>query len=144
LVIKVDVEGHEESFFEGARQTIALRRPDIISEVTSNYAEGPVAFLKEKGYRFYQITDRGLGPSEALTPAIREPFVFLNFLLSARPQEEIADLFDRIKDKVERIDLTQTSKCVSLEMIQKLRSRQSIAAPHPIGHETPDLPVTSL
>jgi FkbM family methyltransferase len=125
LVVKVDVEGHEESFFRGARHAVASLKPDFITEVTFDHCEETVSFLQAAGYRFYQITDQGLLEAEALTPVIREPFVFLNYLLSRRPRQEVADLFDRIKARVQRIDLTQTSKFVDPAMIQKLRSRRS-------------------
>jgi len=124
LIVKVDVEGHEESFFRGARRAVASLKPDVITEVTFDHSAETVSFLQDTGYRFYQITDQGLLESEELTPVIREPFVFLNYLLSGRPRQEVADLFDRIKARVQRIDLTQTSKFVDPAMIQKLRSRR--------------------
>jgi FkbM family methyltransferase len=124
LVVKVDVEGHEESFFNGARHTIASAKPDLITEVTFDHGEETVSFLRETGYRFYQITDQGLIESGDLTPVIREPFVFLNYLLSAKPRQEVSDLLDHIRGRVKQIDLRQTSKLVDHAMIQKLRSRQ--------------------
>ncbi len=125
LVVKVDVEGHEESFFRGARRSATSLKPDFITEVTFDHGGETVTFLQDTGYRFYQITDEGLLEAEELTPVIREPFIFLNYLLSCKPRREVADLFDRIKARVQRIDLTQTSKFVDPAMIQKLRSRRS-------------------
>ncbi|HUR22059.1 MAG TPA: FkbM family methyltransferase, partial [Vicinamibacterales bacterium] len=113
LVIKVDVEGHEEAFFRGARNTLAARRPDIITEVTLNYSREAVALLKSLGYRFYQVTDEGLLEAATLAPKVRGNFVFLNYLLSAQPREKVAALFQRIAPAVQRIDLTRTSKCLA-------------------------------
>jgi FkbM family methyltransferase len=122
LLIKVDVEGHEAAFFKGARRTISTLKPDIISEVTLHNEDLPLDFLSESGYRFYQITDRGLEPSKKLATIIRGRFRFLNFLLSARPEHEVAGLFRRIQSRVRRIDLKQTSKYVPAEMLQRFQS----------------------
>ena len=121
MVIKVDVEGHEAAFFKGAERTIALSKPEIITEVTLHQEELPISFLKQQGYRFYQITDQGLLPSEELSAVTRGRFRFLNSLLSTRPEREIADLFRRIQPRVRGIDLTQTSKCVSEEMLHRFQ-----------------------
>lgn len=37
MLLKVDVEGHETAFFNGARETIRRHKPDIITEVTTCY-----------------------------------------------------------------------------------------------------------
>ncbi len=122
LVIKVDVEGHEAAFFKGAEQTIALRKPDIITEVTLHQEDLPISFLKHLGYRFYQITDQGLLPSEELAPVTRGRFRFLNCLLSVQPEDKITALFRRIQPRVKKIDLTQTSKCVTPELLQRFQT----------------------
>jgi FkbM family methyltransferase len=124
LLIKVDVEGHEEAFFRGARRTIAARRPDILTEVAAPYDPAAVAFLEDDGYGFYPITDEGLLRAGALEPVVRGPFVFLNYLLSPRPERELQDLYRRIRDQVRKIDLAQTSKCADSRMLQQLRTRQ--------------------
>ncbi|HWF17990.1 MAG TPA: FkbM family methyltransferase [Verrucomicrobiae bacterium] len=121
LLIKVDVEGHEAAFFKGAQRTISSFKPDIISEVTLRRDAVPLALLKELGYSFYQITDHGLLPTEELAMVIRGQFRFLNCLLSARPASEVAELFNRIQPRVRRIDLTQTSKFVPAEMLQRFQ-----------------------
>jgi FkbM family methyltransferase len=128
LVIKVDVEGHEAAFFKGAEQTIALHRPDIITEVTLHQEELPISFLKQTGYRFYQITDQGLLPTEELIAVTRGRFRFLNCLLSVQPEEKVAALFRRIQPYVQKIDLTQTSKCVSQELLERFQTRRDKAS----------------
>ena len=110
LLIKVDVEGHEAAFFRGARQTLYLRQPDIIAEVALPYDDDTTALLAGAGYRFYPITDQGPVEVAELKPTVRGQFVFLNYLLSARPREEVAAAFDRIAARVRQIDLRNTSK----------------------------------
>ncbi|HVM49150.1 MAG TPA: FkbM family methyltransferase [Candidatus Acidoferrum sp.] len=127
LVLKVDVEGHEPAFLRGASQTIANRKPDIILEVTGPMDRERAAFLKDTGYAFYQITDQGLQRADELTLVVRGRFLFLNYLLSARPAAEVAALFKCIEPRVRRLDLTRTSKCVAPEMIERLRDRQATA-----------------
>lgn len=124
LVIKVDVEGHEDAFFEGARQTLAFRKPDIIAEVAVNYGRHTASLLKDNGYRLYQITDRGLLEAETLAPVVREPFVFLNYLLSTKPKSQIAEVFRRIEDRVRQIDLIHTSKHADYHALQQMKVRQ--------------------
>lgn len=125
LVVKVDVEGHEEAFLEGARQTLAFRKPDLITEVAVNYGSGAMSLLKDNGYRFYPITDQGLNETETLTPVVREPFVFLNYLLSTKSPPEVRAVFSRIEERVRKIDLTQTSKHADFHALQQMKARQN-------------------
>jgi FkbM family methyltransferase len=125
LVLKVDVEGHESAVMEGAEQTIAKHRPDIILEVTEPLDREPAAFLKRAGYGFYQITDAGLLRAEHLTLVVRGRFLFLNYLLSARPARQVAELFERIEPRVRKLDLKSTSKFVAPEMLERLQARQT-------------------
>jgi hypothetical protein len=129
LVIKLDAEGHEESVLKGARKTLDSLRPDIVTEVTLDYGRETTALLREAGYHFYPITDRGLVESDALVPVVRDRFVFLNCLLSARPANEIGSLFHRIEPAVRSIDLTQTSKYLDPLSLQQFRARRSAARP---------------
>jgi FkbM family methyltransferase len=122
MLIKVDVEGHEAAFFKGAQSTIATHKPDIITEVTLRRDSIPLSFLSVLGYRFYQITDQGLLRTEELAMVIRGQLRFLNCLLSARPPSEIAELFRFIEPRVRRIDLTQTSKFVPPELLNRFHS----------------------
>jgi FkbM family methyltransferase len=128
LLIKVDVEGAEERFFAGARRTMGIYRPDIICEVAIPISPHSVAFAKDLGYRFYQIADDGLVQSPTLVPNIRGDLLFLNYLLSPRPPEQLAQLFDRIRPKVRDIDLRQTSKFVCPAHIE--RAQRQLPAPH--------------
>jgi FkbM family methyltransferase len=127
LVIKVDVEGHEAAFFRGAQHTIETRKPDIICEVTAAQDRLTRSFLKDSGYRFYQITEAGLLPSEHLRLVVRNGLVFLNYLLSARPPAEISRLFDRVADQVGKLDLTRSSKRVSAELLAGMLARERTA-----------------
>ena len=130
-LIKVDVEGHEEAFFRGARQTLISLQPDIITEVALSYGDELTGLLRESGYRFYPITDQGLHESDRLMPVVRGQFVFLNYLLSARPAQEIAELFESIREHLKRIDLTQTSKFLDRASLQNFSARQNGGKPQP-------------
>jgi FkbM family methyltransferase len=123
VIIKVDVEGHEGPLFRGAPKTIARFKPDIITEVTHTENPEMIAMLKAEGYRFYQITDQGLLPSDELRLVVRDRFVFLNHLLTMRPPRDVEMLFNRIRARVARIDLTQTSKCVAPELLSEMLVR---------------------
>jgi FkbM family methyltransferase len=57
-VIKVDIEGHEDEFFAGAKRTIELCRPIIFMEVNNYFyrrkgasLEASIAYLRNSGYR---------------------------------------------------------------------------------------------
>lgn len=132
-LIKVDVEGHELAFFHGAAVTIAATKPDIIAEVTQDFDPELVSFLAQLGYRFYPITNEGLVASEAIGPVIRGRFVFLNYLISAKPPEEIARVFAAIAPRVRKIDLRRTSKYLSPEALERF-ARRSAAAPSVSGN----------
>jgi len=69
-----------------------------------------------------QLDKRMIDPATG-RPIARAPFVFLNHLLSARPPEEVALVFNRIKERVRRIDLTKTSKLADPTVLQMAMSR---------------------
>jgi FkbM family methyltransferase len=125
LLMKVDVEGHEASFFRGAIETLQNRQPDIICEITGSPDEEITAILRQAGYRFYQITDEGFLPSSELKLVVRGRFLFFNYLVSAKPPEQVKAIFQRIQHRVGEIDLAQTSKCVDPDMIRYLQARES-------------------
>jgi FkbM family methyltransferase len=108
LVLKVDAEGNEAAVLAGALQTLTSIKPDIVVEVAQQ-GQRP-AFLAELGYRAYSITDHGLLETSTWAPHVRGPFVFLNQLLTTRPPGVVADLFNQIKGRVRRVDLSKTSK----------------------------------
>jgi FkbM family methyltransferase len=125
LLIKVDVEGHEAAFFRGALETLKNRRPDILCEITGRPEEAVTEFVRRAGYSFYQVTEAGLLPSEDLTLNVRGPFLFLNYLLSTRPEVEITQLSRVIQRRASEINLRETSKFVAPEMIERLNARQT-------------------
>lgn len=110
LVLKVDIEGCESAFFNGAAQTIASFKPDIILEVLYEQDPRIVGHLKSLGYRFYPVTDQGLVELEAPKLIKRFPFLFLNHLLSARPKPELEAIFNRVRAQTQTINLLNTSK----------------------------------
>jgi hypothetical protein len=110
LVIKVDIEGHESAFFRGASHTIAAKKPDIVLEVLYDQDPRLISELKTLGYHFYPITDQGLVELEAPRLIKRFPLLFLNHLLSARPREELAGIFNRAREATRNLNLLETSK----------------------------------
>lgn len=128
LVVKVDVEGHEEAFFWGAQKTLLAHLPDIVTEVTLDYSSGALAMLRRMGYRFYQITDQGLIEASFVVPKVRGNFVFLNYLFSAKSREEVEGLFQRIAPEVRKIDLRATSKYLDRKAVKKFRERSATAS----------------
>jgi FkbM family methyltransferase len=110
VVMKVDVEGHEEALLDGAHQAIASYKPDLILEVLAGYSPRSTAFLKELGYRFFPITNEGFIEAPELTAIPPKPFLFFNYIASTRPSSEIARLFHSITPEVEKINFYQTSK----------------------------------
>jgi FkbM family methyltransferase len=132
LIMKVDVEGHEEALFRGMPRTLAAHRPDIITEVTLKYQPEMVSNLARAGYRFFQITDRGFNESPTLVPVVRDRFVFLNYLLTTKTTAQVAELFSRLEPAIRRIDLTETSKFLSLPELERFleRIKQADSEPH--------------
>lgn len=109
-LMKVDVEGHEAAFLNGARATIARHKPDLILEVLEGYSGEHSSFLKDQGYRFYPITDQGFSEADELKRIPAKPFHFLNYVVSARPRDEISAIFRQIQPRVEKLNLYETCK----------------------------------
>lgn len=131
FLMKVDVEGHEPAFFEGAEETLRRHRPDIIAEAAMPYPEKTIALLESCGYRFLQITDGGLTPCAAPTAVMRDSLVFLNCLLTTRPGAEVAALSADLKAQAKSIDLLQTSKRADARVLDRCRSVFAVPQPEP-------------
>jgi FkbM family methyltransferase len=110
MVIKVDIEGHEGAFMRGAMETIRRYKPDIVLEVVEDQDPAWVAELKSLGYRFYPITDREFTETDAPRLIKRFPLLFLNYLISARPREELAQIFERMEPQIRAMNLLDSSK----------------------------------
>lgn len=117
LLVKLDVEGNETAVLSGMREALAAFQPDIVVEVAQLGQCPP--FLTECGYRSYSITDQGLLETSSWSPHVRGSFIFLNQLLTTRPPEVVADLFDRIKDRVKQLDLTKSSKLADAAVLRR-------------------------
>ncbi len=122
VLIKVDVEGHEPAFFEGAEETLRRLKPDIVAEAAVPYPERTIALLRRCGYHFHQITDEGLRPCAAPATFVRGPLVFLNCLLSTRPEAELAELSDHLRTHSARIDFRKTSKLADPRVMERSRA----------------------
>ncbi len=135
LVIKVDIEGHEPAFFRGAANTLSARKPDIILEVLYDQDPDLISWLKSLGYHFYPITDGGLVELDAPRLVKRFPFLFLNHLLSARPREEIAEIFRQVAEATRNINLLTTSKHFPKEEWPLLWQNQPSQASDKAAHQ---------
>jgi FkbM family methyltransferase len=122
LLVKVDVEGHEPAFFAGAEQTLRRHQPDIIAEAAVPYPEHTIALLRRCGYHFHQITDEGLRPCAAPATSVRGPLVFLNCLLTTRPDAEVNALSAALREQARSIDLRKTSKMADRRVVERSRT----------------------
>ena len=110
LLLKVDVEGHDQPFLEGARNTIARFRPDIIIEVLGDFEPVALKQFRKSGYRFYRITHQGLLESEAPTLTKIGDFVFYNYLFTTKTTAELDEISKTIRARARHINLYRTSK----------------------------------
>jgi FkbM family methyltransferase len=132
FLMKVDVEGHEPAFFEGAEETLRRHRPDIIAEAAIPYPERTIALLRRCGYRFWQITDDGLLPCEAPAAHLRDSLVFLNCLLTTRTEAELAPLSALLQAQAKSIDLRETSKRADPRVLDRCRTVFAVPATPPV------------
>jgi FkbM family methyltransferase len=76
-LIKIDVEGHEESVLHGARETIIRNRPVLIIETEDQHNRGAprriTQMLGELGYRAFFVRDRGLHELAELKDSETDP-----------------------------------------------------------------------
>jgi FkbM family methyltransferase len=140
FLMKVDVEGHEPAFFEGAEETLRRHHPDIIAEAAVPYPERTVALLQRCGYNFWQITDEGLLRCDAPAAYLRESLVFLNCLLTTRPAAELAELSAHLKTHAKTIDLRQTSKRADPRVLDRCRTVFAAPVPPPPVRSLAGLP----
>jgi FkbM family methyltransferase len=112
LVLKVDVEGHEREFLDGAQRTLETRKPDMIMEVLGRFDSEMIGRFKSLGYRFYKITDRGLLKSEKVQLTRIGDFTFFNYLFTTRAESEMYRISAKIRERALGINLYKTSKYV--------------------------------
>jgi FkbM family methyltransferase len=113
LVLKVDVEGHEREFLDGAERTLEMRKPDMILEVLENFDAAMIARFKSLGYRFYKITHRGLLKSEKVQLTRIGDFTFFNYLFTTRAEGEMYRISAKMRERALGINLYNTSKYVT-------------------------------
>ena len=110
LLLKVDVEGHDKAFLEGAQGTFARLHPDLIIEVLGDFEPEAIERFQRNGYRFYRITNEGLLESKTVTLTKIGDFVFFNYLFTTRTTGEIEEISNRIRERARHINLYRTSK----------------------------------
>lgn len=108
MVIKVDAEGHEPAILRGASELLSRAGPDLLLEVTEDYDRETVAALHRLGYSFFTITHRGLERSDGLRVAREGDLLFLNTLVTRRPEREIAALSAKLAEGFARISPSAT------------------------------------
>ena len=85
-VMKVDVEGHEASVFNGARSMLAGKRiRDIVFEEHEAYPAGSHRILLEHGYRIFRLTRSTLRPLLEPPDGESRHFFQPNFLATLDP-----------------------------------------------------------
>jgi FkbM family methyltransferase len=109
-VLKVDVEGHEASVLRGARCLLHKHSPDIIIEVLKPYSPDIIDLLCGLGYSFYQITDKGLTCVKEMQLVQRGDLTFLNYLVSKKSSETLAEISNLLVKYARSLDLRKTSK----------------------------------
>jgi FkbM family methyltransferase len=110
IFLKVDVEGHDKAFLEGAQATISQLRPDIVIEVLGDFDPASLERFRRDGYGFYRVTHQGLIRSEAVNLTRIEDFVFYNYLFTTKPAGELDEISKTIRERARHINLYRTSK----------------------------------
>jgi FkbM family methyltransferase len=110
LLLKVDVEGHDKAFLEGAQATIAKFKPDMVVEVLGDFDPLLLDQFRNHGYQFYRITNQGLIESETVTLTKIGNFVFFNYLFTTKSITEVHEISEIIRERARRINLCRTSK----------------------------------
>jgi FkbM family methyltransferase len=123
MIVKFDIEGHEEAAIKGARQTISARRPDIILEVSRSYGMETETWLRDNGYAFYQIGLNGFQPTEHLAVNRRGNIWFLNYLVTTRDSKQVRDIFDKVAVGLAGVDIEESSE---VELVSKLEAREAM------------------
>jgi FkbM family methyltransferase len=110
VLLKVDVEGHDRAFLEGAQATIDRLRPDMVLEVLRDFEPSVLEQFKRSGYGFYRITHEGLIESKAVTLTRIGDFVFYNYLFTTKPAGQLQEISRTIRERARHINLYNTSK----------------------------------
>jgi FkbM family methyltransferase len=112
MLLKLDAEGHEKAVLEGAEDTIARFKPDMIIEVLDDFDPFLLEQFHDLGYRFYKITHHGLIEAQTVTLTKMGDFVFYNYLFTTRPAAQLDRISELIRERARHINLYLTSKYV--------------------------------
>jgi FkbM family methyltransferase len=107
VVMKVDVEGTEDSVFEHGQGFLQTFRPDILCEVLLGQADGArlEILLRPAQLRRYLVTDASLLEKERITPDDR----FRDWLFSRRSPQELRQMGLPVAESGSSPDVTDAS-----------------------------------
>ncbi|WP_338429760.1 FkbM family methyltransferase [Synechococcus elongatus] len=97
FLIKIDVEGFEDSVIRGGASLISECKPDIICEfLTRSKGLRYIGnFLKDNGYNFFRISNKTLVQSENIEPIKSER----DWLLTTKNIEDVQTILDSFQEK---------------------------------------------
>jgi FkbM family methyltransferase len=107
MIIKIDVEGHEQSVLRGAGQTLEKYKPDLILEVLAPYSDDVEQMLVGLGYSFYSISPTGLQPSARLVPVKGNKGTEYNNFVTVRAPEQVQHMYERYTERIELLETTR-------------------------------------
>jgi len=92
-LVKIDVEGYEDMVLKGMGRSMSKYKPTLIIECIP---EGPVReierILREEGYLFFHLTDKGAREMKQVVPDSNK--IFRNYLCLHRERARMLDLIE--------------------------------------------------
>ena len=108
-LVRIIVEGFEHQVLRGAPGLMDDPGAEFIIAVVRDASPEMTALLRGSGFSFYNISDRGLEPADAIRFIRRGDFNYLDWFVTRRPPAEVAAISSRMMPLVRRIDLKKTS-----------------------------------
>lgn len=109
LLIKMSGGPHVPNIIHGAVKTLKTHRPDMFIEVVVAFNPETVKILKDLGYVFYRLTDKGFYKTETLNIHLDNDYLELFHLVTTRDSREVNNIFEGMKDKIKNIDRKKSS-----------------------------------
>lgn len=109
LLIKMIIEGHEPKALLGALGTLDDHRPDLVMAISKPWDDASHDLLRNRGYRFYRITNRGLLPVDRLVPCLEGRWLFIEQLATTRSAHDMAEISRRLQPQFSAINIWETN-----------------------------------